>query len=702
MAFLIVLVHEADKVASWLEDLGRKGDSYPFLLILNWGADLKIEAQKLGLVALKDKEVSFFEAITPRGTFGSVGNLTPTSPPVPANANVPPPVPQTNNNVPPVPQTNINVPPGPQTSINVPPGPNLESNELPATIPQAAPGVPTTIPLNIPAPESDSEVLIYEIKSSPQYKNILLLGDSFMVEGLGPVLEHELNRIPELTVNREFKSATGLCRPDFFDWFTFFKEQLELRKPELVIISIGANDTQDIVTEDRVRYHVTSEGWNEEYGTRVQRILDMAADANVMVFWLGLPIMGKKPYNERVLNINQVVEKTCSETLNCRFFDSWSLLADENGNFTNYMTGPDGKHVRIRAKDSIHLTEKGATIIVNAFLSYAGTWGIYGVGGPNLPITQVATLQGEAPLEDTTVAENAEPGPEEDTPSETQVSVEETSAEESSIPFSLTLPSAELPLRTPATLMEVNLPSRARGRETSYLMYLPGPETPRPTIILLHGTQESYLVWKDRFGRQLFDLANELDINLVMPDGDLYGWYLDSPIKKNSRLEQYIMHELMGDLLTRFSLDKSRMGILGISMGGHGALTLSLKYPSTFKALSSISGLTDLALHSQDSLGENLHLEEVLGPYSTHSLDYLKNSAYHLTRQNPQALSQSSIILEVGLSDPVTLAENRQYHRLLGELGLQHEYLESRGGFSWDLWQNKVPEHIAILAQKLK
>jgi S-formylglutathione hydrolase FrmB len=255
---------------------------------------------------------------------------------------------------------------------------------------------------------------------------------------------------------------------------------------------------------------------------------------------------------------------------------------------------------------------------------------------------------------------------------------------------------------SPATLVEVSLPSKARGRETNYLVYLPTPDDKRPTIFLLHGAGEDYLVWRERFGKDLMDLAKELNVNLVMPDGDPYGWYLDSLLKKNSRLELYLMEELWPDLFGRFSLDPTRVGVLGINMGGHGALTLALKYPGAFKAVFSLSGITDLELHGAGNLYEDdLKLSEVLGPYEDQSHVCRNNSAYFLTRKNPESLSGLSLGLSVGLSDPVALAENRQYHRLLSDLGLRHEYREERGDHSWTLWREKAKYGLTFLSNAL-
>ncbi|MDR1080892.1 MAG: DUF459 domain-containing protein, partial [Deltaproteobacteria bacterium] len=592
----------------------------------------------------------------------------------------------------------------------------------------------------------------------PDYKNILIVGDSFMVEGFGPVLERELKKIPELVVKRYFKSATGLCRPDFFDWNSYMEGLLEENAPELVVLSLGANDTQDIVTDDRKRHMVASEGWNEVYGERVRKILDMAGDAGATVFWVGLPIMGKKLYNQRVSNLNSVVSATCAEALNCRFFDTWEILTDEPGVFTAYRTMPSGKHERIRAKDSIHLTELGGEILVTAFLGAAGAWGIYGIpdpgagttpegggsAGPGVPEGSAApaasgTVPGPSASalpggtgsgDRTDVTGHAPdgagpPGPGRDAAGgvpgaegapETEAVGTGSSgaagrAQVPDGPLAALRPPPPRPAGSypaeavnPAALIEVNLPSRARMRETSYLLCLPGPEdVSRPTVILLHGPDENYLVWRERFGRDLVDLARSLNVNLIMPDGDPYGWYLDSPVKRDSRVETYIMRELLPDASERFLMDPGRVGLLGVSMGGHGALTLALKHPGRFRSVSSISGITVLESHIGDPAGAPpLKVESVLGPYRTQGALWRQNSAYHMVRRDPGAAAGTYIDLTVGVADQVALGENRQFHRLLNDLSVPHGYREGqRGGHDWSLWAEEVPGRIAEVAGRL-
>ncbi|MDR2352155.1 MAG: hypothetical protein LBF22_03170, partial [Deltaproteobacteria bacterium] len=56
VAFALILVHESDRVSTWLEDMGRKGESAPFALLLNLAQELKSFSIKTGIVGLKEKE----------------------------------------------------------------------------------------------------------------------------------------------------------------------------------------------------------------------------------------------------------------------------------------------------------------------------------------------------------------------------------------------------------------------------------------------------------------------------------------------------------------------------------------------------------------------------------------------------------------------------------------------------------------------
>jgi S-formylglutathione hydrolase len=100
-------------------------------------------------------------------------------------------------------------------------------------------------------------------------------------------------------------------------------------------------------------------------------------------------------------------------------------------------------------------------------------------------------------------------------------------------------------------------------------------------------------------------LAAQLGLILVTPDtsprgeqvaqGDHWdigqgaGFYINAtqaPWAEHFQMESYVVEELYDLVIQQFAVQAERIGIFGHSMGGHGALTLALKYPEKFKSVS--------------------------------------------------------------------------------------------------------------------
>ena len=74
--------------------------------------------------------------------------------------------------------------------------------------------------------------------------------------------------------------------------------------------------------------------------------------------------------------------------------------------------------------------------------------------------------------------------------------------------------------------------------------------------------------------------------------GTAAGFYLDAtrePFARHWRMESWLMQELPQLLAARFPVQPDRAGILGHSMGGHGALTLALRHPGRFGSVSAFA-----------------------------------------------------------------------------------------------------------------
>jgi S-formylglutathione hydrolase len=70
------------------------------------------------------------------------------------------------------------------------------------------------------------------------------------------------------------------------------------------------------------------------------------------------------------------------------------------------------------------------------------------------------------------------------------------------------------------------------------------------------------------------------------------GFYVDAteaPWSRGYRMYSYVAKELPEAIATSFPVDPSRSGILGHSMGGHGALTIAVKNPHAYKCVSALA-----------------------------------------------------------------------------------------------------------------
>jgi S-formylglutathione hydrolase len=83
-----------------------------------------------------------------------------------------------------------------------------------------------------------------------------------------------------------------------------------------------------------------------------------------------------------------------------------------------------------------------------------------------------------------------------------------------------------------------------------------------------------------------------------VPDDEAYdfgqgaGFYVDAtaaPWSQHFRMRSYIEDELPALVAAQFPVDMDRQGITGHSMGGHGALTISLRNPGRFRSTSAFA-----------------------------------------------------------------------------------------------------------------
>ncbi|MCW6507730.1 S-formylglutathione hydrolase [Lichenifustis flavocetrariae] len=151
-------------------------------------------------------------------------------------------------------------------------------------------------------------------------------------------------------------------------------------------------------------------------------------------------------------------------------------------------------------------------------------------------------------------------------------------------------------------------PSAATGTPMRVAVYLPpqAEHGPVPVVWFLAGLTCTEDNFTQKAGAQR--VAAELGLALIAPDtsprgegvpddpaydfGQGAGFYLDatvSPWSQHFQMRRYIEDELPRLLGAELPIDPTRQSLCGHSMGGHGALTIALRNPSRYKAVSAFA-----------------------------------------------------------------------------------------------------------------
>ena len=236
----------------------------------------------------------------------------------------------------------------------------------------------------------------------------------------------------------------------------------------------------------------------------------------------------------------------------------------------------------------------------------------------------------------------------------------------------------------------VHIFSQSMNKHISAIIVVPdmykSTDSKLPVVYLLHGYSGNYKNWSAH--TDLENYADSYNFIIVCPDGGYNSWYLDSPMDPGSQYRTHVGHEVVQyiDENYRTIAQRNSRAITGLSMGGHGALYLSLEFSNVFGAAGSMSGVVDLQFTTKKyELGEKIgsfeKYPERWEQYSVISNVYkFKDSKTHL-------------IIDCGVDDAF-IKSNRLLHTKLLELNIPHDYSEKPGGHVWGYWVNSLEHHL--------
>ncbi len=206
------------------------------------------------------------------------------------------------------------------------------------------------------------------------------------------------------------------------------------------------------------------------------------------------------------------------------------------------------------------------------------------------------------------------------------------------------------------------------GLPMRYGIFLPPQATkgPVPAVLYLAGLTCSEDTFPAKSGAQRY--AAERGLALITPDtsprnahlaheadhwdfGVAAGFYLDAtemPWSMHWKMESYVMKDLLPLVGQHHPVNLHRLGLMGHSMGGHGALTLAYRHAGKFKSL---SALAPICAPTQCPWGQKAfrgYLGDSPSRWSAHDATALirARKAAHMG-----ALYPAGILVDQGLAD---------------------------------------------------
>lgn len=260
---------------------------------------------------------------------------------------------------------------------------------------------------------------------------------------------------------------------------------------------------------------------------------------------------------------------------------------------------------------------------------------------------------------------------------------------------------------TPPRLEYGQLNSRAMGREMNYAVYEPSQrvaEDELPLIIFLHGGGDDVTSFDKAHVGQHLDQAIEEGrippVVVAVPEGNWGFW---ENWADGSRLyRDWVIQEMMPEVRTRYRTAACPEGchVMGISMGGHGALRFAFKQPSHFSSVTAISSPifnTQQMLDFRSSFWWGLFIPtgRIWGKVKDRS--FVEKDDLFIQWSEQADLKGLDLHLAWGENDHKRVINTSQhFEQHLNQHQIAHTHEVFVGGHEWDVWVPVIERAIAV------
>jgi putative tributyrin esterase len=250
------------------------------------------------------------------------------------------------------------------------------------------------------------------------------------------------------------------------------------------------------------------------------------------------------------------------------------------------------------------------------------------------------------------------------------------------------------------TYRDITFRSVSLNRDMQYRVVLPvslAPGQKLRVVYLLHGGGGGFRDWSNYSDVARFAEAGLL---LVMPEGES-SYYVNAVDPPQDRFEDYIVHDLIADVESRFPVSTGRRNraIVGISMGGFGAVTLALRHPELFSFTGGISSAIDVPRRAFTikRLQQSRHYNSIFGASGSQTRH--DRDPFVLVRTvDPEAAPY--FFLTCGEQEGL-LPSNKEFAVQLAQHQFRYEFYTTPGGHDWNQWNAWLPALFLSLMEHL-
>lgn len=237
----------------------------------------------------------------------------------------------------------------------------------------------------------------------------------------------------------------------------------------------------------------------------------------------------------------------------------------------------------------------------------------------------------------------------------------------------------------------LSIQSAAMGKAIKTVVILPEKYSEHanyPVLYLLHGYSGNYSNWVKN--SSVASLTDQYGYIVVCPDGGFGSWYWDIANDPNYQYETFVSNELIAYIDQHYATIKNRQGraITGLSMGGHGALSLAIKHQDIYGAAGSTAGGVDFR-----PFPLNWEIHDRIGNYSDVPQEW--DNRVVINMLSKLINNKLRLIIDCG-KDDFFYAVNMALHDKLLYHNINHTFITSEGGHNWEYWSRSIVYQMAF------